>query len=219
MGAVCDRQAPPADGALGDAVEGRSRSEGVAAANDGVVGRSLRTGVVHGDVRPRDGPSDPNAHDRRGAFHARSLRRLRHARPHSSAAGEQIGCSSIRARQRGSDVARRSLSVAVLVLLGALLLAPAATPKATSTTIRVTALDTLRFKLSKMSAPAGKVVFNVKNGGSLSHDFRIGGKATKLLGGGQSSTLTVTLKKGKYPYKCTVPGHAAAGMRGTFTVK
>jgi uncharacterized cupredoxin-like copper-binding protein len=26
-------------------------------------------------------------------------------------------------------------------------------------------------------------------------------------------------KKGRYPYSCTVPGHAAAGMKGTFTVR
>jgi uncharacterized cupredoxin-like copper-binding protein len=26
------------------------------------------------------------------------------------------------------------------------------------------------------------------------------------------------LKAGKYPYLCTVTGHAAAGMKGTFTV-
>ena len=37
---------------------------------------------------------------------------------------------------------------------------------------------------------------------------------------GKKLTLTVTIKKaGKYPYLCTVPGHAAAGMKGTFTVK
>ena len=35
---------------------------------------------------------------------------------------------------------------------------------------------------------------------------------------GKHATLTVRLKKGKYSYKCTVPGHAAAGMKGTFTV-
>jgi uncharacterized cupredoxin-like copper-binding protein len=26
-------------------------------------------------------------------------------------------------------------------------------------------------------------------------------------------------KKGKYPYLCTVPGHAEAGMKGVFTVR
>jgi uncharacterized cupredoxin-like copper-binding protein len=40
-----------------------------------------------------------------------------------------------------------------------------------------------------------------------------------LIAGGKSATLTVTLKKGKkYPYLCTVPGHAAAGMKGTIKV-
>jgi uncharacterized cupredoxin-like copper-binding protein len=29
----------------------------------------------------------------------------------------------------------------------------------------------------------------------------------------------VTLKTGNYPYLCTVPGHAEAGMKGTFTVR
>ena len=55
------------------------------------------------------------------------------------------------------------------------------------------------------------------NKGSLKHDFKIAGKKTKLLGHNKSATLVVTLKKGKkYTYICTVPGHAAAGMKGTF---
>ena len=115
---------------------------------------------------------------------------------------------------------RRSAAVAILVVLGALALVPVATSKSTaSTTVSVTALDTLKFKLSKTSAPAGKVVFKVKNGGKLSHDFKIAGKKTAMLSGGKTATLTVTLKKGKFPYMCTVPGHAAAGMKGTFTAK
>ena len=37
---------------------------------------------------------------------------------------------------------------------------------------------------------------------------------------GQRATLKVTLRKGKrYPYLCTVPGHAALGMKGTVTVR
>ena len=45
------------------------------------------------------------------------------------------------------------------------------------------------------------------------------GKRTTALGKGQSATLTVTLAKaGKYEYLCTVPGHAAGGMKGLLTV-
>jgi uncharacterized cupredoxin-like copper-binding protein len=36
---------------------------------------------------------------------------------------------------------------------------------------------------------------------------------------GQSSTLTVALKPGKYTFYCPVPGHKAGGMKGTLTVK
>jgi uncharacterized cupredoxin-like copper-binding protein len=51
------------------------------------------------------------------------------------------------------------------------------------------------------------------------HDFKIGGKTTPLLQPGTTVRLVVTFTKtGHYPYSCTVPGHAAAGMKGTFTV-
>jgi uncharacterized cupredoxin-like copper-binding protein len=85
-------------------------------------------------------------------------------------------------------------------------------------TVKVTAKD-LSFTLSAKSAKRGVVAFNVTNAGALKHDFEIKGRKTKLLSHGQSNTLRVTfLKKGKYPYKCTVPGHAAAGMKGVFTI-
>jgi len=86
-----------------------------------------------------------------------------------------------------------------------------------ATTVKVSALDTLRFTLSRKSAPHGKVSFVVTNKGSQMHDFSIAGKKTILLGHNKTATLTVTLTKGKHPYKCTVDGHAAAGMKGTFT--
>jgi uncharacterized cupredoxin-like copper-binding protein len=91
------------------------------------------------------------------------------------------------------------------------------TSSTTATTVKVTAKDTFRFVLSRKSAPHGKVTFKVTNKGKLKHDFKIAGKKTKLLKHNQTATLTVTLKKGKkYTYLCTVPGHAAAGMKGTF---
>jgi uncharacterized cupredoxin-like copper-binding protein len=75
------------------------------------------------------------------------------------------------------------------------------------------------FKLSTKKVPHGAVTFTVTNSGALPHDFSIAGKKTKLLSPTQSAKLTVNLAKaGKYPYQCTVSGHAAAGMKGTLTV-
>ena len=52
------------------------------------------------------------------------------------------------------------------------------------------------------------------------HDLKINGSKTPLIKPGNAAKLAVTFnKKGKYPYLCTVPGHAAAGMKGVFTVR
>ena len=76
-----------------------------------------------------------------------------------------------------------------------------------------------RFTLSTKSVKHGPVTFAVTGAGALPHDFKINGKTTKLLSQGQSQNLTVTFAKpGKYPYLCTVTGHAVAGMKGTLTV-
>lgn len=81
------------------------------------------------------------------------------------------------------------------------------------------AASEFKFVLSKKSAKRGVVSFKVTNVGAIKHDFQINGRKTKMLTHGQSDTLRVTfLRKGTYPYKCTVPGHAAAGMRGVFTI-
>jgi len=77
-----------------------------------------------------------------------------------------------------------------------------------------------RFKLSKSAVAPGTVVFHIVNRGHLSHDFKIEGKKTKLLAPGKSINLRVVFKKsGQYSYFCTVPGHAAAGMKGILRVK
>jgi uncharacterized cupredoxin-like copper-binding protein len=85
--------------------------------------------------------------------------------------------------------------------------------------IKVTATE-FKFALSKRSVPKGTtVIFKVTNKGKIEHDFKIGLKKTKLLKPGQSATLKVKfLKKGKIRYLCTVKGHAAVGMKGTFGV-
>ena len=114
------------------------------------------------------------------------------------------------------------LVTAAVVALGALAQAPASAHATHSaalvTTIKVTAKD-IKFSLSAKTAKRGVVVFKVTNVGHLQHDFSIKGRTTKKLSHGQSATLRVTfLRKGRYPYKCTVDSHAAAGMKGVFTI-
>jgi uncharacterized cupredoxin-like copper-binding protein len=95
---------------------------------------------------------------------------------------------------------------------------PAVASAASSVTVTAGKPSEFRFTLSSKSVKAGKVTFKVTNKGKISHDFKIGGKTTPLLKAGKSATLTVTLKKGSAAYLCTVPGHAAAGMKGTLKV-
>jgi uncharacterized cupredoxin-like copper-binding protein len=86
------------------------------------------------------------------------------------------------------------------------------------TTIKVTA-KSFKFTLSAKTAKRGIVIFKVTNTAAIQHDFSIKGRTTRKLSHGQSATLRVTfLRKGKYPYKCTVDSHASLGMKGVFTI-
>jgi uncharacterized cupredoxin-like copper-binding protein len=109
----------------------------------------------------------------------------------------------------------RALAAGVLVLSTALVVGELAVarPVATGDTVTAGKPSELRFVLSKRSVPKGKVSFTVTNRGKLKHDFKIAGKKTPLLASGKRATLTVTFEKaGRFPYLCTVPGHAAGGM-------
>lgn len=102
---------------------------------------------------------------------------------------------------------------------GSALAAPSHHVAKSATTITVTATE-FKFKLSKTSAPKGSVTFKLVNKGKVPHDFKINGKKTALIAGGKTASVTVKFAKaGKFPYVCTVPGHALAGMKGSFTVK
>jgi len=94
--------------------------------------------------------------------------------------------------------------------------------KATATTVAVTAgkPSEFHFTLSKKTVPKGVTTFKVVNKGMISHDFKIAGKKTPTLKTAKTSTLRITFTKaGKYAYLCTLPGHAAAGMKGVIVVK
>ena len=92
--------------------------------------------------------------------------------------------------------------------------------RASATAINVSGKE-FSFKLSgKSVSRPGKVTFSFKNNGHMLHDFSINGHKTPLIGPGKAARLTVTFKKkGSYRYLCTVPGHAAAGMKGVFKVR
>ena len=71
------------------------------------------------------------------------------------------------------------------------------------------------------SVPCGTITFNQKNTGQTNHTFdlqTVGGGAGGYINPGETTTMTLTLKPGQYPYVCDVPGHAMLGMEGTLTV-
>lgn len=80
----------------------------------------------------------------------------------------------------------------------------------------------LKFNTTSLTAKAGKVTVEMKNPSSLPHGIAVEGngvdKDGQTVNQNGTSTVTVTLKPGKYQFYCPVPGHKAAGMKGTLTV-
>jgi plastocyanin len=110
---------------------------------------------------------------------------------------------------------------------------PATTPAATTTTaaptgsskltLQAAASGALMFDQTTLTASAGTVTIDFENTSSTPHNLTIADSTGKVLGAtptfsGGSKTLMLTLAKGAYTYYCSVPGHEAAGMKGTLTV-
>jgi plastocyanin len=88
--------------------------------------------------------------------------------------------------------------------------------------VTIPAIDGTAFQFTKAQAPAGQVTFDMPNKSSIPHNIAlqgVSGAAGKIIGQGQTSTFTATLKAGTYTFYCQVPGHEQAGMKGTLTVK
>jgi plastocyanin len=88
--------------------------------------------------------------------------------------------------------------------------------------LTIPAIDGTAFEYTKATAPAGSITFEMPNKSPLQHNIALTGvpnAAGKIIGQGQTSTFTVNLKPGTYTFICEVPGHEAAGMKGTLTVK
>jgi plastocyanin len=98
-----------------------------------------------------------------------------------------------------------------------------ASGKATTLHLQADASGALKFDKSSLSAKAGKVTIVMGNPSPLKHDIAIQGDGVdvrgKVVAQGSTSTVTADLKPGTYTFLCTVDGHAAAGMKGTLTIK
>ena len=125
---------------------------------------------------------------------------------------------------------------AVSLAASGILAAPAMAHSSATTVTKVTVTagkpSEFRFTLSTSTVKRGVIRFEVMNRGSMPHDFRVctarnkplanscdAGTGTRPISPGESKTLRIgILLKGTYEYLCTVPGHAAAGMKGKLTV-
>jgi nitrite reductase (NO-forming) len=85
--------------------------------------------------------------------------------------------------------------------------------------------DSLRFAPQSVVVRAGQPVeLTLRNEGGVAHDFAITDGVSSPVKveaqSGQTAHGTFTIDApGTYTFICTVPGHAAAGMRGTITVR
>lgn len=81
------------------------------------------------------------------------------------------------------------------------------------------------FEPKELTARAGEVTFDVKNEGSLEHNFIIEDAARKtvaqipVIEAGKTEDLKVSLRPGTYAIVCNLPGHKDAGMTGTVRVQ
>lgn len=101
-----------------------------------------------------------------------------------------------------------------------------ATPAGAASTVTLSAdpNGALKFNTTTLTAKAGTVTFKMSNPSSsgVPHAIAIEGNGVDQDGQtvqpGGTSIDTVTLKPGTYQFYCPVPGHKAAGMKGTVTV-
>jgi plastocyanin len=102
---------------------------------------------------------------------------------------------------------------------------PAAPPPAAAgQTLRLAADESaLAFDKKTLTAKAGQVTLVMSNPSSIPHNVAIEGSNVdelgEVVGKGGTSTVSASLRPGKYTYYCSVGGHREAGMLGTLTVR
>jgi plastocyanin len=115
---------------------------------------------------------------------------------------------------------------------------PSATPTSTTTTaagatgaqgastvsLSADPSGQLSYNTTSLSAKAGAVTISFTNASPLMHNVTLANSSGTVVGStptfsGGTKSLTANLKPGTYTFYCSVPGHRAAGMQGTLTVK
>ena len=108
---------------------------------------------------------------------------------------------------------------------GASVAIPAPVPAAGVQQVTLTVGSAMTFAPSSLVVGAGQPVeLSLRNGGGIPHDFTLAEGASGPVKieaqGGQTARGTFTIDRpGTYAFVCSVPGHAAAGMRGTITAQ
>jgi plastocyanin len=145
-----------------------------------------------------------------------------------SLAGLIAAVAAVVATRRGRSVSRGPVVVAaaaaVVVLATALAAVTVAKPPRAavvqgSQRLTLQAARTA-FSATSLAARPGRVTVSLANHDLFWHTFtieRLGVNLDVPVGG--TRTVTFTAAAGTYKFICTIPGHAAAGMRGTLIVR
>jgi uncharacterized cupredoxin-like copper-binding protein len=95
--------------------------------------------------------------------------------------------------------------------------------KSTNLTVAADSSGQLKFDKKSLSAKAGNVTITMDNPSPVPHAIAVEGNGLDKKGQtvqmSGKSTVTVSLKPGKYTFYCPVDGHKQAGMQGPLTVK
>jgi plastocyanin len=156
-------------------------------------------------------------------------RAKKHSLPTLSAVGLAIGLLALAGCGSSSNTTSSATTASTPATTPATTSSAATTTSTTATASSSLSLEAnregqLAFNTRALTASAGKVSIAFTNMSPLAHNVTIEATGGKILGAtptfqGGTKTLTLTLAAGTYKFFCSVPGHRAAGMEGTLTVK